>query len=103
MDQHRVHRRVMHCLLDLDNGLDGDDDGWGFVGWHQDPNVPDTRFLDIFIELGRMLCVDEGAVGLVRLPLLCVFSLVSVISRWEGQAYRMVFNPKVFRCSMFSG
>ncbi len=62
MDQHWMTGRVQHDLLDIDDRLDGNDYGRGFVRWDQDANMSNTGFFNIFVELGRVLGVDQGAV-----------------------------------------
>jgi hypothetical protein len=48
--------------LDVDDGLDGDDYGRGFVRWDEDANMSDTGFVDIVVEFGRMFRVDQRAI-----------------------------------------
>ncbi len=48
--------------MDVDDGLDGDDYGRGFVRWDEDANMSDTGFVDIVVEFGRMFRVDQRAI-----------------------------------------
>ena len=63
MHQHRMAAQILHDLLDLQDRFHGDDHRGGLVSGDYDADMVDAGLFDEFIELIRVLGVDQGALG----------------------------------------
>ena len=61
MNQYRMIFRIEHDFENVDDDIDGDNDGWILVSRNFDPKVLDLPFSDELDVIWARSCVDKGA------------------------------------------